>query len=355
MGFLPVFLPGLSLGLLGREEGLLGRFVSTHGAAGEFTIAQEVDLGQVGGGPSRVRGGGNSGEIRSAQMAQQVPIGIIGGSGLYEIEGLKVLEEREVDTPFGPPSAPLVIGELGGRRVAFLPRHGRHHEFSPSTLPYRANIWAMKQAGVFWLMAVNAVGSLREEIAPGQFVIPHQIIDKTHKRPNTLYDGFVAHVSLAEPFEAMLRQVLIEATRECGVALHERGTYVCMEGPAFSTVAESHMHRAWGADIVGMTAMPEARLAREAEMSYASIALPTDYDSWKDDEHVDITSVLAILNQNISNVKRVLAAAIPRVPVGREEESAARHALRYGIMTKPAAISAQTRRDFALVLDQYIK
>jgi 5'-methylthioadenosine phosphorylase len=288
-------------------------------------------------------------------MAEQVPIGIIGGSGLYEIEGLRVIEEREVETPFGRPSAPLLIGELGGRRVAFLPRHGRHHEFSPSTLPYRANIWAMKQAGVFWLVAVNAVGSLREEIAPGHFVIPDQIIDKTHKRANTLYDGFVAHVALAMPFEAMLRAALIEATRAAGVTLHERGTYVCMEGPAFSTVAESHMHRGWGADIVGMTAMPEARLAREAEMSYASIALPTDYDSWREDEHVDITSILAILKQNISNVKRVLAEAIPRIPVGREAESAAYSALQFGVMTKPQAISAQTRADFALVLDKYLK
>jgi 5'-methylthioadenosine phosphorylase len=289
-------------------------------------------------------------------MTQQVPIGIIGGSGLYEIEGLKVLEEREVETPFGRPSAPLLIGELGGRRVAFLPRHGRHHEFSPSTLPYRANVWAMKQAGVFWLVAVNAVGSLREEIAPGQFVVPHQIIDKTSKRPNTMYDGFVAHVGLADPFESMLREALIAATRAVdGVVLHERGTYVCMEGPAFSTVAESHMHRAWGADIVGMTAMPEARLAREAEMSYASIALPTDYDCWKEDDHVDVSSVLAILKQNIENVKRVLAEAIPRIPVGREAESSAYNALQYGVMTKPQAISAQTRADFALVLDKYLK
>jgi 5'-methylthioadenosine phosphorylase len=288
----------------------------------------------------------------SGQGAQ---IGIIGGSGLYEIEGLEVIEEREVMTPFGAPSAPILIGRLGDREVAFLPRHGRHHEFSPSSLPYRANIWALKMIGVRWVIAVNAVGSLREHIAPGHFAIPHQIIDKTYRRPNTMYDGFVTHAALAVPFEPALRQVLIEATEACGVTCHREATYVCMEGPAFSTVAESHMHRGWGADIVGMTAQPEARLAREAELSYASIALSTDYDCWRgEEEHVDVSAVLVILKQNIANVKRVLAEAIGRVPLGQEEQTLAANALKFAIMTKPAAIDAKTRRDFALVLDKYL-
>lgn len=288
-------------------------------------------------------------------MTQRVPIGIIGGSGLYEIEGITILEELDIDTPFGKPSAPLVIGELGGRRVAFIPRHGKHHQFSPSSLPYRANIWAMKSVGVFWLVAVNAVGSLREEIVPGDFVIPDQIIDKTYRRPNTLFDEIVTHVSLSDPFHPMLRDVLIEATRAESVTVHEKGTYVCMEGPAFSTRAESMLHREWGAELIGMTASTEARMAREAEMCYASIALPTDYDSWRiEEEGVDVMSVLAVLKRNISNVKRVLARAIPMIPLDKEKECDASFALRYAIMTKPEAISADIRTRYELVLGRYL-
>ena len=288
------------------------------------------------------------------QGLERVPIGIIGGSGLYAMEGLTILDELEVQTPFGAPSAPITIGALGGRRVAFLPRHGRSHEHTPSQLPYRANLWALKQLGVFWVVAVNAVGSLREEIAPGDFVIPDQIVDKTYKRVNTMYDGLVVHVGLAYPFERILRQTLLEATRACDIKVHDRGTYVCMEGPAFSTRAESLLHRQWGAHLIGMTAMPEARLAREAEMSYASIALPTDYDSWRDDEHVEVSAVLAILKQNIANVKRVLQEVIPRIPLEREQESEAYEALKFAIMTRPEAISARAREDYRLVLDRYL-
>ena len=291
----------------------------------------------------------------SNQSVDDIKIGIIGGSGLYEIEGLEVIEEREVSTPFGAPSAPITIGELGGKRVAFLPRHGKHHEFSPSLVPYRANIWALKSLGVFWTIGVNAVGSLREEIEPGHFVIPDQIIDKTSKRANTLYDEVVVHVGLGRPFEPMSREVLLQAAREEeGVVVHDGGTYVCMEGPAFSTMAESHMHRQWGAHLIGMTAMPEARLAREAEMSYASICLPTDYDVWHEADEVDVTAVLAILGQNIDNVKRVLARAIPKMPVGREGECSAHDALRYAIMTKREAISDEVASRYELVLGRYL-
>ena len=285
---------------------------------------------------------------------ERTPIGIIGGSGIYEIEGIEVIERVELDTPFGKPSAPIVIGSLNGRRVAFLPRHGEHHQFNPSTVPYRANIWALKQLGVFWVVAVNAVGSLREAIAPGDFVIPDQIIDKTYRRPNTLYDELAVHVTLSDPFHPMLRQVLLDATRAESINVHDGGTYVCMEGPAFSTRAESHLHREWNADLIGMTAQPEARLAREAELCYASVCLPTDYDTWRESEELDINDIFATLQQNTANVKRVLAAAIPRIPLDREDECDAAHAMRYAIMTKPAGISAETRARYGLVLEKYL-
>lgn len=284
----------------------------------------------------------------------RIPIAIIGGSGLYEIEGVEIIEEIEVETPFGKPSAPIAIGEYEGRRVAFLPRHGKHHQFSPSNVPYRANIWALKQLGVFWVVTVSAVGSLVKEIAPGEFCIPDQIIDKTTKRPNTLYDDFVAHVNLGQPFHPMLRDVLLEAVRAEEIPVHDGGTYVCMEGPAFSTVAESQMHRQWGAHLIGMTAMPEARLAREAELCYATIALPTDYDVWYERDAVDVSEVLAVLAKNTANVKRVLRRVIPAIPLDKEGDCDASRALEYAIITKPEAISEQARADFSLVLDRYL-
>lgn len=284
----------------------------------------------------------------------RVPIAIIGGSGLYEIDGLTILEERVIDTPFGKPSAPIVIGELDGRRVAFLPRHGVHHEYNPSTVPYRANIWALKSLGVFWVVTVSAVGSLKEEIVPGHFCIPDQIIDKTCKRANTMFDELAVHAGLSHPFHPMLRSVLLDAVRAEGVTVHDGGTYVCMEGPAFSTVAESNLHRSWGASLIGMTAMPEARLAREAEMCYATIALPTDYDVWNEDDHVDVASVMAIIKQNVSNVRRVLKRVIPNIPLELETQCDAHNALQFAIMTKPAAIPAWTRENLGIILGKYI-
>lgn len=285
---------------------------------------------------------------------ERVAIGIIGGSGLYEIENLDVIEERDVETPFGKPSAPLLIGEMKGRRVAFLPRHGTGHRYNPSEVPYRANIWAMKQAGVFWLVGVNAVGSLRKEIAPGDFCIPDNIIDKTYRRSNTLYDEIAVHVNLGRPFHPMLREVLLEATRAEGIEVHDGGTYVCMEGPAFSTVAESNMHRQWGASLIGMTAMPEARLAREAEMCYASISLPTDYDVWYEQDHVDINEVFEIFGRNIANVKKVLGRVIESIPLEAEDECDASRALEFAIVTKPEAIPEWTRENLALTLGTYL-
>lgn len=287
-------------------------------------------------------------------MTQRVAIGIIGGSGLYEIEDLTITDELDIDTPYGKPSAPLVIGEMSGRRVAFVPRHGKDHQYSPSNLPYRANIWALKSVGVFWVVAVNAVGSLREEIVPGDFCIPDNIIDKTTKRAHTMYDEFVVHANIARPFHPMLREVLLEATRAEGIKVHDGGTLVVMEGPAFSTIAESNMHRSWGANLIGMTNMPEARLAREAEMCYASIALPTDYDVWHEADHVDVNDVFAVFARNIANVKKVLSRAIRTIPLEREAECDASRALEHAIVTKPHAIGSWSRENLALVLDKYL-
>ena len=285
----------------------------------------------------------------------RVPIGIIGGSGVYDIDGIKIIEERKIETPFGDPSAPVTIGELDGRRVAFIPRHGKDHEFNPSTVPYRANMWALKSLGVFWLVTVSATGSLKQEIVPGHFVIPDQIIDKTVKRPNTMFDEIAVHAGLSYPFHPMLREVLLDVIKEDGkITVHDGGTYVCMEGPAFSTIAESNLHRSWGASLIGMTAMPEARLARECEMCYATIALPTDYDVWHEDDHVDVAKVIETLNKNVSNVKRILAAIIPKIPLDREEECDASFALKNAIMTKPERIPEWTKTNLSIILDKYL-
>jgi 5'-methylthioadenosine phosphorylase len=284
----------------------------------------------------------------------RVPIGVIGGSGLYEMDGLEIIDERTVDTPFGAPSAPITIAEVDGRRVAFLPRHGLDHEYVASTVPYRANIWALKELGVFWVVTVSAVGSLKEEIVPGEhFVVPDQIIDKTYRRPNTLYDDLAVHVGLSYPFHPMLREILVEGCRDQGIHTHDGGTYVCMEGPAFSTKAESELHRQWGASLIGMTAMPEARLAREAELCYATITLPTDYDVWYDADHVDIGEVMGNMKRNLSNVRGVLKRVIPRIPLDAEAQCDASSALEYAIVTDPEAIAESTLQQFRLTIGKY--
>ena len=286
---------------------------------------------------------------------ERVPIAVIGGSGVYDLDGLEVVEELDIVTPFGSPSAPVRIGEYQGRRVAFIPRHGDHHEHNPTNVPYRANIWALKSLGVFWLISVSAVGSLREEIVPGDVVIPDNIIDKTYRRPKTLFDDLAVHVTLTNPFHPMLREVFLDAVREQGeLTVHDGGTYVCMEGPAFSTRAESELHRSWGASLVGMTAMPEARFAREAEMCYATIALPTDYDVWKDDHEVDVADVIAVLRQNVENVRGILKRVIPSIPLEREEKCEASRCLQNAIMTKPEAISPGTREKLGIILNKYL-
>ncbi len=288
--------------------------------------------------------------------AGRVPIGVIGGSGLYDIDGIEIVGERTIETPFGQPSGPIRIGELEGRRIAFLPRHGEGHRFNPSSVPYRANIWALKSLGVFWLVTVSAVGSLREEIEPGDFVVPDQIIDKTFRRANTLFEDIAVHVGLSQPYEPRLREVLAEVTAaEVDETVHDGGTYVCMEGPAFSTRAESHMHRQWGADLIGMTAMPEARLAREAEMAYATLALPTDYDVWREETpRVEVENVLEILERSTSLATEVLEALVPEIPLEAEAETVADGALETAIVTSPEAIPESTRRTMGIVLGDHL-
>lgn len=283
-----------------------------------------------------------------------VRIGVIGGSGLYAIEGMEVLDELVVDTPFGRPSDAIVIGLLDGRKVAFLPRHGRGHQHNPTQIPVRANIWALKSLGVFWLATVSAVGSLREEIAPRDFVVPDQVIDRTRSRVNTFYDDLAVHVGFSHPFDPMLREVLLTACREEGVNTHDGGTYVCMEGPLFSTKAESAMHRSWGASLIGMTALPEAKLAREAEMAYASICLATDYDVWYEADHVDVADVIANVKANVANVKNVLRRAIAAMPLGQEERSESYRALQHAVMTRPEHISEEAWTKVGLFLGRYI-
>ncbi len=284
-----------------------------------------------------------------------IKIGIIGGSGLYDIEGMELLEERDIETPFGKPSAPIRIGRLGERKVAFIPRHGKGHQFNPTEVPVRANIWALKSLGVFWVISVSAVGSLREEIAPRDFVIPDQVIDRTRSRVNTFFDDIAVHVGFSHPFHPTMRKILLDACVERGITTHDGGTYVCMEGPLFSTKAESNLHRSWGASLIGMTALPEAKLAREAEMAYATICLATDYDVWTDADHVDVSEVMANVKANVTNVKTALKAAIAAIPLGEEEACEASGALKYAVMTNPSYFSETTWERCGLFLAKYFE
>src|SRR5881397_2228845 len=247
---------------------------------------------------------------------KSVRAAVIGGSGFYQMDGLSDVEDVRIDTPFGLPSDNLVIGTLAGERVAFLPRHGVGHRILPSEIPARANIHALKQLGVEFILSVSAVGSLREDIEPLHMVVPDQLIDRTRGRASTFFgEGIVAHIAFADPFCPELRTLLAEATHEAGATVHRGGTLVVIEGPAFSTRAESNLYRSWGADIIGMTALPEAKLAREAEICYAILACSTDYDCWKTDlEEVAIEEVLAVLNANVAMAKKVVHDVAPQLP-----------------------------------------
>ena len=286
-------------------------------------------------------------------MEKKADIAIIGGSGLSEIDGMKVIEEVEVDTPFGKPSDKITIAEYSGRSVAFLPRHGHGHRIPPTYVPYAANIWALKSLGVFWVITFSAVGSLNKDMAPEHFCVPDQIIDRTRHRKDSFFDEVVVHASFAYPFNAQLRKVLIDACRAEGVVTHEKGTYVCMEGPAFSTRAESELYRSWKADLIGMTAIPEAKLAFEAEMAYATVAQITDYDCWLD-QVVTVDDVIGHMKRNVANVHRVIQRLIPMIPLGSEKDNPASSALACALTTNPACITEKHRAKYELLLGKYV-
>ncbi len=280
-------------------------------------------------------------------------LAVIGGSGLYAMEGIRVLEERDIPTPWGMPSDPVTVAEIDGEQVAFLPRHGRGHRYLPSDVPSRANIWALKSLGVEQILSVSAVGSLSEGYAPGEFVLCDALIDKTVKRPSTYFgDGIVGHVGFAEPFCGGMREALGRVLVSQGHPHHQTGTYVCMEGPAFSTRAESDLHRSWRAALIGMTACPEAKLAREAEICYAMVAMVTDYDCWKpSEESVSVDIVMATMTANTAALRRMLPGMVDALK-GRAD-CPCRHAAAHAVMTAPAFIPCETRRRLALFYDKY--
>jgi len=287
-------------------------------------------------------------------MAETV-IGVIGGSGLYEMDGLTDVREVRLDTPFGAPSDAFITGVLEDVKMVFLPRHGRGHRLLPSEVPYRANIYGMKQLGVERIISVSAVGSMREAIVPGHIVIPDQFFDRTQgKRDATFFgDGVVGHVQFADPVCPELSRLLAEAGRAVGATVHQGGTYLCIEGPNFSTRAESTLYRSWGVDVIGMTNIPEARLAREAEICYGTVALATDYDCWHEEhEDVSVEAVIAIMRQNVATARRIVAETVRRLRGDRA--CACGEALRYAIMTAPDRIPAATRKKLELLLDGYL-
>jgi 5'-methylthioadenosine phosphorylase len=291
---------------------------------------------------------------RSAK-ADNVTIGVIGGSGLYEMEGLTRIKTVKLMTPFGKPSDEYVIGTLHGKRVAFLPRHGRGHRIMPSDINYQANIYGMKKLGVERLISVSAVGSMKDEIHPGDIVVPNQFYDHTRHRRSTFFgNGVVAHVGMADPVCADLGKVLIEAGVKVGATVHTAGTYLCMEGPQFSTRAESLIYRTWNVDVIGMTNATEAKLAREAEMCYCTIALATDYDCWHhSEETVTVEAVLAVMKHNVETSKAMIREAV-RVLSG-PRVCGCGEALRNTIMTPEKLIPAKTRKDLALIIGKYLK
>ncbi len=281
-------------------------------------------------------------------------IGVIGGSGLYQMEDMRVVEERRIETPFGDPSDPYVVGELAGRRVAFLPRHGRGHRLLPSELNYRANIFGFKVLGVEWIVSVSAVGSLKIEYEPTDILVPDQFYDRTRHRPDTFFgNGLVAHVSLADPVCPRLSKLLVEGARAAGAKVHEGGTYLCMEGPQFSTRAESEEYRSRGFDVIGMTNLQEAKLAREAEMSYATLAMVTDYDCWHESEEaVSGVAVMQVVQQNVKTAQEALRRIVALIPAG--ERSPWAGILAQSLITDPAAVPAATREALAPIVGPYL-
>jgi len=283
----------------------------------------------------------------------RVNIGVIGGSGLYQMKELTDQSSVTVNTPFGMPSDEIVVGTLSGKRVAFLPRHGRGHWLLPSEIPYLANIHALRQIGVQHLISVSAVGSMRESIAPGHICLPDQFIDLTQGRPRTFFGGgVVGHIPFNKPVCADLAEVLHRAGKKAGAMMHSGGTYLCIEGPQFSTLAESNLYRTWGVAVIGMTNLPEARLAREAEMCYATLALATDYDCWHETAEVSVEQILKIISQNVSLAQEIIRRAVTMLP--DERACSCGSALAHAIITEKSAIPAETRRRLDLLLGRYL-
>jgi 5'-methylthioadenosine phosphorylase len=298
----------------------------------------------------------NKPQAKTTLKLPRVEIGILGGTGLYEIDGIKNVREYKLKTPLGDPSDAYIVGTLGGRKVAFLSRHSRGHKFLPSDINYRANVYGFKMLGVERLISVNSVGSLRKEIRPRDFVFADQFIDKTHRRSTFFGEGIVAHVALAQPVCGGLSKLLFETAVEMGIRAHLGGTFVCMEGPAFSTKAESEMHRAWGGTVIGMTGATEAKLFREAEICYATMNLATDYDCWyAEEESVSVELVLENLRLNIHNAKAVIKKAVAALPSSDEKVCGCRTALAGAIMTAPQVIPPAVRRRLALIVGKYLK
>jgi len=285
-----------------------------------------------------------------------VRIGIIGGTGLYEMEGLKKTEAVTVQTPFGSPSDKYLVGELDGVKVAFLPRHGSGHRIAPHELNFRANIYGFKKMGVEWIISVSAVGSMKEEIEPLHMVLPDQFFDRTRKRIDTFFEkGIVAHVSFSQPICSQLRSTLHKKIKELNFPVHNGGTYVCIEGPQFSTKAESRIYRSWKVDVIGMTNLQEAKLAREAEICYATIALATDYDCWREEEdNLSIEMIIDNLNKNTENVKKAIRSVIPEV-IKMERNCPCSCSLENAIITQADIIPAKAKEALDIIIGKYIK
>ncbi|MBI5235666.1 MAG: S-methyl-5'-thioadenosine phosphorylase [Deltaproteobacteria bacterium] len=281
-------------------------------------------------------------------------VGVIGGSGLYEMEGLKKVKAIKVSTPFGKPSDEYITGMLGDVKMVFLPRHGRGHRLTPSEVNYRANIYGMKKLGVEWIISVSAVGSMKEKIAPGHIVIVDQFFDRTKARASTFYgNGVVGHVEFGDPVCGCLSGVLYDSAVKSGAIVHKGGTYVCIEGPQFSTRAESNIYRSWGVDVIGMTNIPEAKLAREAEICYATLALSTDYDCWHTtEESVTVDMIIATLKANVAMAKEIIRHAAPVISAERACKCAS--AMKYATITDRKKIPAKTKKDLKLLLGKYL-
>ncbi len=286
---------------------------------------------------------------------QEARVAIIGGSGLYQLDGMKNIRETRVKTPFGDTSDAIILGEIEGVKSAFLPRHGVGHKIMPSELPSKANIYALKSLGVEYIIAISAVGSLKEKIKPTDIVIPDQIIDRTFLRPDTFFgNGIVGHVAFADPYCPVLSDVLFEAVQKTGCRVHDGGTCIVMEGPQFSTRAESELYRSWGADVILMTALPEAKLAREAELCYGMMAIVTDYDCWNEvSETVSTEMVIENFHKSINTAKKALKHAIVHLPLKRD--CICKHALENAIITAPEMIPDKVKKDLKLIIGNYIK